>query len=348
MSELLTGVELTKLARELGVDESELDFLTALSPERLGEVRTTVSDAMFTRYEPRVRRIAALAKLLPAPLTAKIAQHALGPVLSGRIASVMDSAEAARLATRLPQTFLTDLSIYLDPHRVEPIVRRLPDELVIAIGTALLARGDYLTLGRFVAVVSTEVALCVVEDASPTGLLQVALMTEEPTALEGIIADLAPERLAAVIQTAADEERQRESVALVTTLPEASRTRVMGCLEPIGSETLTSFVQAVAEHDAWPAILPTLAGIPRPLLSRLVNLPDLLDPALLDQVIAHAHRLDLAPTLVKLLLALDAPHVEALRETEQLADREVQTWLRETSEIAPTLVDAVLGKIRRG
>ena len=98
MGDLRSRIEVTKLARELGVAEAELSFLTASTPEDLRELRRLTSAALFTRNEDRVKLLAALSRMLPVPLTAKIAEVALGPALSARVAGVLDPREASRLA----------------------------------------------------------------------------------------------------------------------------------------------------------------------------------------------------------------------------------------------------------
>jgi hypothetical protein len=90
VAELASRVEVAKLAHELSVDEDTLTFLYDRSPDQLRDLRSAVSTALFTRHEDRVKRLASLSKSLPHSITAKIAQIALGPTLSARVAAVMD------------------------------------------------------------------------------------------------------------------------------------------------------------------------------------------------------------------------------------------------------------------
>jgi len=52
MGDLRSRIEVTKLARELGVEESEISFLTASAPEDLRELRRLTSTARCTRTRP--------------------------------------------------------------------------------------------------------------------------------------------------------------------------------------------------------------------------------------------------------------------------------------------------------
>lgn len=205
MADLRARVEVAKLVSELGTPPETLEFLTDHDADELRALRTAISAAMFARNEDRVVRIAALSKRLPTALTAKIAQIALGPMLSARVAGVLDPAEAVKLAQHLDPAFLTELGKSLDPKRVEPILRRLPTELVVDVGRRLLAQGEHLTLGRFVAAVDVEAALGVVEGASGADFLQVALHTEEPSALAAIVERLSDEVLTEVTRAAVSD-----------------------------------------------------------------------------------------------------------------------------------------------
>ena len=74
MSDLLVRIELIKLAAEMRVDVSDLAFLDDLSVEQLTRLRHQIGHAMFAPQEPRFKRIAAAAKLVPAGISAKAAQ----------------------------------------------------------------------------------------------------------------------------------------------------------------------------------------------------------------------------------------------------------------------------------
>lgn len=342
MADLASRIEITKLARELRTDEATLAFLEDRTPAELRDLRAVLSDAMFARHQDRVTRLAGLSRMLPVPLTAKIAQLALGPMLSARVAGVMDPREAAKLAGHLDPGFLAELSVSLDPTRVAGIVELLPADLVVDVGRRLLTAGEHLVLGRFVAVVDSAVALRVVDGATPADLLQVALFTEEPAALDAIVLQLDDDALAGVVRAAADAEAYDAAVGLLASLSPEACARLVAQVGVIGEESCDGLVAAVAKHDVWPKILPALHLVDQADLATLVNVPSTLDPALADRVVDHSRALDQGSSLVHVVLAFDDDHLAALKGSERLADAEVQEWLLEHAGVSRRLVNAVL------
>lgn len=224
MTALTSALEITKLAHEMHVDEAELAFLATTSPDDLRDLRGIVSHAMFSRHESRVKGLAAVSKKLPAAVTAKITEIAMGPVLSARVAAVMDPSDAAKLAGHLKPEFLTELSVHLDPSRVGAIIAKLDRALVVDVGRRLLAHGHLMTLARFTGVVGPETSLQVMDGASGAEILQVALFLDDLSVLDPILAGISDETLAEVV--AATSEHGEAAEALLATLSEDSRARI--------------------------------------------------------------------------------------------------------------------------
>jgi hypothetical protein len=345
VGDLLSRIEIAKLAHELRAPAEDLAFLSERTPGQLRDLRAAVSDALFARHEERVRRLATLSGLLPVPVTARIAELALGPLLSARVAGALDPRAAARLAGHLSPDFLARLAVALDPRRVAPIVTALPDDLVVAVGTRLLAEGEHLVLGRFVSVVDERVALAVVDRARPEQLLQAALHTEEPAALDGIVRRLDDSTIAGIITAAADADAYDAAVTLLTALSADSCARVVAQVDAVAAQHRSALVAAVAEHDVWPQVLPALGTLARTTLAGLVNVPVTLDPELIDRVVDHARSLDLAPVLVEVVLALDDAHLDILQGSRTLQDAETRAWLLDRAGVSRRLVEAVLGQL---
>lgn len=232
MVDPLARVEVTKLARELGCEEAEVAFLSDRPSSDLRRLRTTITRARFARHEAQFRRLAGFTGMVPPSLAAKAAQAALGPLLSARVAAVVDPDQAVDLARRLEPGFLADVSLHLDPFAVAPIIGRLPDSLIVTVGRELLARGEHLVLGRFVSVVTTESSLAVVEDASAEDLLQIALFTEDQSALDDVVAGLPLDRLAGVVRHAVDHDRGDDALALLAGLS-GSRERLLAAVDTV-------------------------------------------------------------------------------------------------------------------
>jgi len=230
VSTVLARLEVIKLADELGVGEEGLDFLAAASPEDLRRLRRLITHTRFARHQHRLTRLAGLTRIAPAGLAAKIAEHALGAEVSGRVATLIDPAEAAKLTRHLSPEFLTDVSVALDPERSEAVITSLPQSLVIDVGRRLLKRGEHLTLARFVSVYDVEVALAVLAEASGDDLLTTAMFAEDHDALDAIVAALADEAIASVIEAAGASGREADAIAMLTFLSERTRGRLLAAI----------------------------------------------------------------------------------------------------------------------
>lgn len=233
MADPLSRIEVTKLARELGCEEAEVAFLADRPSAELRELRTAITRARFARHADQFRRLAGFAGTVPSGLAAKAAQVALGPVLSARVAAVIDPDQAVGLARQLRPGFLADVSLHLDPVAVAPIIGRLPESLIVTVGRELLARGEHLVLGRFVSVVTTNASLAVVEQASAGDLLQIALFTEEQSALDDVVNGLPVDRLAGVVRHAVDHDRADDAVTLLAALS-GSRDHLLAAVDEAG------------------------------------------------------------------------------------------------------------------
>ncbi|TQL68402.1 hypothetical protein FB381_2291 [Nocardioides albertanoniae] len=225
MTALTSSLEITKLAHEMRVEETELAFLSPTAPDDLRDLRAIVSHAMFSRHEARVKRLAAVSNKLPAAVTAKISEIAMGPMLSARVAAVMDPSDAAKLAGHLRPEFLADLSVHLDPSRVAGIIDKLDRSLVIEVGRRLMAQGHLLTLARFTGVVGAETSLKVVEGASGSDILQLALFIDEPSVVDPILAGLPDPTVTEIAAATSDHGDAGE--ALLAALSDASRARIV-------------------------------------------------------------------------------------------------------------------------
>lgn len=222
MSALLSRVEVEKLADDLSVPAPSLAALEELSVEAIRSLRQQVQHARYVAHEKRLRRLAAMSKMAPGALAAKIAQHALGPELSARVAAQLEPAQAAALTKHVKPDFLADIALALDPSRSAAVLAAIPDELVIKVGRLVLKRREYVVLARFCASFPTDVALAAIADATPLEVLTIGMYTEDDQAISNITLALAKDRLAAMGEEALAAGRLDDLVALLSKLSPAA------------------------------------------------------------------------------------------------------------------------------
>jgi hypothetical protein len=342
---LVAHTEVAKLERELGVTDHRLEFLTGMDPVELARLRDLISHALFSRHETRFQTLAALTRAMPTAITAKVAEYALGAMLSARVANALDPNQAIRLANGLSPEFLTEVSRSLDPARSAKIITGLPRKLILDVGRRLLEQQEFLTLGRFVSVVTLEDALAVIEAATPSQVLQTALMTEDRSALDAIVRRLADDRVAEVVRTATASKSFDDALALLSVLSQESKDRLIRFALDQPAKRINGLIEAVLRNDAWADVLPSLTSLPDNVVHHVINVPTTLDPDVLSAMVQHARDLDLGAVLVPLVIGMDEDHLAILEKVPALRDTEIQQWIFRSAGVSERLVRAVLAEL---
>lgn len=220
--------QVLKLTRELQADPGTLDGLAALPAADVGRLRRMVGDALHAAHQPAFQRAATASALLPAALTARLAQTVIGPYLAARIAAEMPPERAIRLAGHLDVDFLADLCLALDPARIIDTVRGLPDDRTVAVAMRLLERHEYVTLGTFVDVVRPEVLDAVTDRIDDAGvLLRIATTIDDGDRLDDLVRQLDDEQLRAIVEVAVRDREVGSLLTLLADLGPDSRARLV-------------------------------------------------------------------------------------------------------------------------
>lgn len=206
------NIEVVKLARELDLEPHALAFLDHLSVAELAELRHHLGRALFLRQEPRFRRMASAAKVIPNALLARAAQFTIGPKISAWVAATLPADQAIKLAGALDITFLTQVSRWLDPQRATRIVTGLPDATTIAIGKGLVDLGEWIPLGRYLMVVNADVITAVMQYPSADQLSDLARFIDVPTEVT--------EKQKATLQEVLERVGEGRAQVLLTSMPE--------------------------------------------------------------------------------------------------------------------------------
>ncbi len=222
MSAALTG-EILKLARLLGRDPDSLAYLERVDPEELRRLREQVTEMLFSAHAGPLGRLAAASKLLPAGVIAAIAERALGPMLTARIAGMLEPERAVDVAAKLPVLFITDVAAELDPRRAGPVIGLIPAAQIAEITRELVRRGEAVTIGRFVGHLSAEARLAALAEIDHDTRAHVILVVEDEDGLHQMFADIPPAERPELIDAAARAGVSAELLEVVSRLPEPLR-----------------------------------------------------------------------------------------------------------------------------
>lgn len=350
MSRVDIIAETLKLARLVAEPEHELAYLEPLGGDRLRELRHQVSDALFDDTRAQLERVASSSGLLPASLNAKIAERFFGPMLCARMAGLVPPERGAKIAGELADGFLANVSVELDPRSAEGLLSHLPTHRIVSIATVLLARGDYVTMGRFVDVLSLDVIAAVANSIErDADLLEIAFFVETKSKISDL-ADVLPEhRMRGIVVHAgsSDGDAWVEALALMSHLNEAWRTRIGQMVVDEGEEFLTKLIDAAHTHDLWDAMLPIVAAMTDECRRALACLGILDREGILERVVTTASEQGSWSALLPLMGHLSptgravAARV-AVGQLGAMADDEVRAAVATLSEEGSVVRDAFL------
>jgi hypothetical protein len=253
--------EVMKLAQLLGREPDELAYLERLSTTDLQALRDSITETLYDANGGSLGRLAAASRLLPAGLTATIGQRAFGPLLSARLAGLLETDKAVEVATKLPPAFLADVAVELDPRRASDLIASIAPALIGQVTAELVARREYVTMGRFVGHLSDEAITAAVATMDDEDLLQVAFVLEDESDLARLFAKLPKGRSAGVIAAAAHEGLWLEALDLLNHLHKRQRKEMVlaafaldetaqeAILDTIIAHDLTDETRLIAEHD---------------------------------------------------------------------------------------------------
>lgn len=178
--------ELRKLAHALDVEPERLDMVAGLPPDDLRALRTQVGEALFRADKHYFARMAALTRSVPGAVSAKLTEAVLPPLIAARTAELLEPRRAVELVGRISDTYLADVSAYLDAARVPELVAAMPAPRIAAVAAELARRREWIVIGGFVAEVTPEALAASVAEFTGEQLLRIGFVLDDPARLDDI------------------------------------------------------------------------------------------------------------------------------------------------------------------
>lgn len=273
---LQARAEILKLARLLGRDPAQFTYLESIALADLRALREQTIEVLWDADGASMGRLAAASRLLPAALTATIAQRAFGPLLAARMAGRLEPERAVDIAAKLPTEFLADLATELDPRRSAAVLALIPSWQVAAVTRALVARGEHVTMGAFVGHLSDDAIRAALAEMDDATLLRVGFVLEDKTGLPHLLGLLDQGRLDALITTAAEHDLWIEALDLLNHLDADQRTTIVASAIALDEAALEGIIAAVIDYELWDEVLIIAEGdsaLQAKLAARLPALP---------------------------------------------------------------------------
>lgn len=277
MPSLAHQAEVQKLALLLGARAEDLPFLDKLDIQSIRALRERATAALFDADAQRFGRIAAATRLVPAALSAVIAEKAFGPLLCARVAGLLPAMQAVDIARRLPTGFLADVCIELDPRQVREVIERVPVARIVDVAHELARRRAHIVMGRFVDCLPEPAMRAVLEALrDDEALLRIGLFVEDPGQLDAVIALLPQERLRNMVAAAVRDgtELWGEVLALVNAIGPQARRRVAAIAAALDDDGLARMLALTEAQHLWAQLLPLVAEMDAPLQQRAATVAE--------------------------------------------------------------------------
>lgn len=255
------GAELDKLAHQLGVGPSRLEFLRPVPPDELRTLRIQIGEALFRADKHHFTKIVAVAKVVPAALAAKVTQFALPPLVAARTTELLDAARAVELVNRLPDHYLADVSAAMDPSRSPEVLVQVPPERVAAVARELARRGEWVVMGSFVSVVSSAALRAAVAELTGEQLLRISFVLDDLSRLPEITAALNDRQLDDLLAAVGRAELWREFDELLASLDESGPGRLAARFAVAPGYVRMAITTATEAGALTPANVAKIVGI---------------------------------------------------------------------------------------
>lgn len=306
MTTLATRAEILKLEHLCRLNPGSLDSLAAIPAEDIRQLREAVQDSLFDGKDAGLlKRLAKAGALLPLGLVSMMAQKLFGPVLGARVAGEMSPQRAVALAARLPDEFLADLSVELDPGRARDLLHALPAERIRDVAAVLLEREEYVAMGRFVGYLSRQALGLTMDEAftDPGDMLRVAFFVEGKSCLGDLFDLMSDARLLEIILAAQGDTENLwpEAVALMADLDDNIKRKLGDMVAGQSDEVLAGLVDTAHRQQLWGDVLPVVARMSRNMQRHVGTLPQLCDEKLMRGILTSVDENELWADLLPLI-----------------------------------------------
>lgn len=297
MTKLITQAELIKLAQLMEVPLSDIKFLETLPPEALNHFRQALMEQMLDQKRNVIQRLAVWVYWTPTWITVLVARLWLSPSLIAKLASNLPAWRIHKIAKHLPPDLMASVARYLDPRVARELVQLLSNEQLVAISKALLRERDYVTMGRFVGMLSDaairEVS-AVIRDESE--LLEIAFHIESTERMDHLVHVLPEERIHRAMMLICDPTKRLvwpKLLALMSSVGYELKRDLGDLAVKQGEQVIDALIRATQQDDLWEDMLPVVAGLSSNAQKYVVNLPALREPLIMQRILQAADQCDL-------------------------------------------------------
>lgn len=297
MTRLAVHAEIIKLAHILNVSEQQLAFLQPLAPESLRQFRFAIIELLQNQQKTRFRYLAAWVNWLPRWLTVFMVKRFLDPLIVAQIAVHLSTENLYRIAKHLPAKTLAAISVHLDPRLARELLVYLTTHQIVDIAQILLQERDFVTMGRFVSMLSDEVIQDVAQIVEKeSDLLEIAFYIESRERIDHLVHVLPKQRIEQAFLIICDPSQRLvwpKLLALMSHIGYGLKQELGDLAVQQGEMVINAIIQAAQEDQLWEDMLPVVACLSDHAQHYVANLPALRQAEIIQSIVAAADQCDL-------------------------------------------------------
>lgn len=297
MTRLAVHAEIIKLARILSVSEQQLAFLQSIAPESLRQFRFAIIELLQDQQKARFRHLATWVNWLPNWLNVFMVKRFLDPLIVAQIAVHLSTENLYRIAKKLSAETLAEISVHLDPRLARELLVYLTTHHIIEIAQVLLQKRDFVTMGRFVSMLSDEVVQDVAQIVEQeSDLLEIAFYIESRERIDHLVHVIPKARIEKALLIISDPTQRLvwpKLLALMSHIGYELKQELGDLAVQQGETVINAIIQAAQEDQLWEDMLPVVAGLSAQAQHYVANLPALRQVDIIQSIVAAADRCNL-------------------------------------------------------
>jgi hypothetical protein len=226
-------VETQRIAAQLGVASTELDYLMQRDGAYLTQLRQAIAMSTIERHRHLFERMARASSLLPGAIASRIAEDILGAEMIANLTPFMPAARAAEISARMSIEFQADVAVHMIPESSAGLMAALDPGVRAAVTRELIRRQEFAVMGTLVDYLSVDViGKLAREIVDPLSLLNITRYVENKARLREVVAAFDDSTVSRMLALAAEHGLMNVLVELAQHLSSHDRNRIRRLREP--------------------------------------------------------------------------------------------------------------------
>ena len=235
-----------KLIASLKIEgDDDLSFLKKLNANELELLRETIENLFEQELGQQLERLAKVVKFIPNFLTAKIAESAIGPMVTARITPYIEVKDAISIMKSLSIPFMSHTAEFLIPSKAKNLINSLPMDLMKKVVAHLVKHHHFSVIGGFVEITDDkrviEIANYIESEAD---LCRITSYVENKEKIVPVILHLSERKVLKLIEASFDLHLQNDLFDIFSKMNNAQQKRIVAILGKLP----TKIVNDIEKH----------------------------------------------------------------------------------------------------